>query len=88
VAVDGSKFDGTGLENVQMGHIHVPDVLGGASAGGRKGLSVRGDGVVPALREGLIRVLNPLLGIEDLFEGLRKSVILAEDLRKPACRFC
>lgn len=31
VAVDGSKLDGTGFVNVQMGHIQLPDEIGGAA---------------------------------------------------------
>lgn len=35
VAVAGSKFDGTGFENVQIGHIQVVFFAGAGSEGGR-----------------------------------------------------
>jgi len=44
VAIVGSKLDGTGLENEQMGHTQVPTSTGGAAAvtpEGRNGLGDR-----------------------------------------------
>jgi hypothetical protein len=85
-AVEGSKFDGTGFEKEQIGHIHVPVLLGKGSELGRwKGLSARaGDAV--ALLEGPLRLDTPRVCIDDRLVGLGTRVILAEDLRKPACR--
>lgn len=53
----GSKFDGTGFENEQIGHIQVAMLVGeGSDAGKRNGLSVRDNGVAVALLEGGFRV--------------------------------
>jgi hypothetical protein len=58
-AVCGSKFEGTGFEKEQIGHIHVPVLFGAGSEVGRwKGLSIRaGDAV--ALREGPLTLESP-----------------------------
>jgi len=48
LAVEGSKFDGTGLEKLQMVQTHVAVLDGtGSTGGGRMGLSVRWAGEVP-----------------------------------------
>lgn len=53
LAVCGSKFEGTGFENVQIGHIHVALFEGAGSAEGTwKGLSALDAGDAVALREG------------------------------------
>lgn len=85
-AVEGSKLEGTGFEKEQIGHIHVPVLLGEGSELGRwKGLPTRaGDAV--ALLEGPLRLDTPRVCIDDLLVGFGTSVILADDLRKPACR--
>jgi hypothetical protein len=85
LAVFGSKFDGTGLEWLQIVQIQVALLVGGGSGVGRwKGLSALARGVEVALRECVLRSDMALFCIEDRFEGFGTSVILAEDLRKPA----
>jgi hypothetical protein len=82
LAVEGSKFDGTGLEKLQMVQTHVAVLAGGGSTGGAlMGLSVRVTdeelpfpGATPGDRDCR----------EDRFVALGISVILADDLRKPA----
>jgi hypothetical protein len=73
-AREGSKFEGTGFENEQIGHTHVALCWGAAGAG----LAWRG-GVPAAEATG---AGEPR---ESCLIGLGYSVILAEDLRKPAC---
>ena len=72
-AVEGSKFDGTGLEKEHMGHTHVA-LSGGVDAGA--GLPRR-SGVMGVL---LVRG-GPW---ESRLDGLGKRVTFGEDLRKPA----
>lgn len=49
----GSKFDGTGFENEQIGHIHVAFLFGaGSEEGTWKGVSDLDDSDAVALREG------------------------------------
>lgn len=69
----GSKLEGTGFEKEQIGHTHV--ALGGGGAGA--GLPCRG-GVDDALWG---EAATPRVSC---FRGFGKSVILAEDFRKPA----
>lgn len=84
VAVEGSKFDGTGLENVHMGQIQVALLAAVGSAGGRwKGLSVRVVGEDVALREGEFKAVT-LFWADILLEGLGTRVTFGEDLRNPA----
>lgn len=80
VAVAGSKFEGTGLENEQIGHIQVAELAGeGSGVGKWKLLPVidKGDAVV--LLEGLLRCWA-----DGRLEGLGTRVIFAEDFKKPA----
>jgi hypothetical protein len=85
LAVCGSKFDGTGFDNEQMGHIHVAVLLGGGSGFGRwNELSVRDDGDAVALLEGVATLDIARFWIDDRFEGFGTRVIFAEDFRKPA----
>lgn len=74
-ATAGSKLDGTGFEKEQMGQTHV--ALAGAGAGA--GLPWR-DGVDD--EELWTGAETPRVRC---LEGFGKSVILADDLRKPAC---
>ena len=86
VAVCGSKFDGTGFEKEQIGHIQVAVLAGGGSGFDRwNGLSVRDKGDALALLEGVERLDIARFCTEDRFEGLGMRVIFAEDFRKPAC---
>lgn len=82
LAVEGSKFDGTGLEKLQMVQTQVAVLAGGGSTGGiLMGLSVRvaGEGVpLPGATPG-DRVCR-----EERLVALGISVILADDLRNPA----
>lgn len=73
-AVEGSKFEGTGLEKEHMGHTQVALGLG---VGAGAGLACRSgvDGAV------LARTAGPR--DRDL-EGFGKRVTFADDLRKPA----
>lgn len=76
LAVVGSKFDGTGLEKLQMLQTHVAELGGGVSTGGtRKGLSTLCAGEAVPLRDGWSDARLLVLGTK---------VILGEDLRKPA----
>lgn len=92
VAVAGSKFDGTGLENEQIGHIHV--ALTGFGEGawcvaadwgrGESGFTgCRVDGCGTAGLAVALRVLSLLF-----FCGLGYIVIFADDFKKPACNAC
>ena len=84
VAVEGSKFVGTGFENVHMGQTQVALLDAVGSAGGRrKGLSVRVVGDDVALREGELRAAV-LFWTDILLEGFGTRVIFGDDLRKPA----
>lgn len=89
VAVAGSKFDGTGLENVQIGHIHVALTgLGegawcGAADCGRGDCGFTGCRVDACGKAGLAVALRALSGLP--FCGLGYIVIFAEDFKKPAC---
>lgn len=92
VAVAGSKFDGTGLEKEQIGHIHVAwtDFGEGARCGaancgrGESGFTgCRVDGCGTAGLAVALRVL-PLL----FFCGFGYIVIFADDFKKPACNAC
>lgn len=76
VAVDGSKFEGMGLENVQIGQIHVAftNVDADGFTNGAE-FCTRGDCDLDRLL-----VFEPEL----FLSGLGCSVILGEDLRKPA----
>jgi hypothetical protein len=84
LAVEGSKFDGTGLGKLQMVQTQVAVLAGAGSTGGALlGLSVRVAGEEV-----------PLPGAspgdrgwsDERFVALGIRVILAEDLRKPAWR--
>lgn len=89
VAVAGSKFDGTGLENEQIGQIHV--TLTGFGVGGWYGAVDwgRGDSGFTGWRDdawanaGLAVALRGLSGL--FFCGLENIVIFGEDFKKPAC---
>lgn len=88
-AVAGSKFEGTGFENVQMVQTHVAVLGGGCSTGGAlKGLSARCSGDAVPLRGGV----NPRPGerdcSDDRLDGLGTKVTFADDLRNPACISC
>ena len=91
MTVPGSKFEGTGFENEQIGHIHVPlDCLVGTGAtSDPRGLLVRDTGEEPMDEycEGAACLLGcsrkgrgpaPCLG------GLGNRVTLGDDLRNPA----
>lgn len=89
LAVAGSKFEGTGFEKLQMVHTHVAELAGDGSTGaGLRGLSDRGTG------EEVLSLGEPVPAAGDLdcneerLVGLGIKVILAEDLRKPACSTC
>ncbi len=82
--VCGSKFEGTGFEKEQIGHIQVPVRLAGSGVGRWKGLSAR-DGDAVALLEGPLKLDIPRVCIEDLLAGFGTRVILADDFKKPAC---
>ncbi len=81
-AVDGSKFDGTGFEKLQMVQTQVAVAEGGVSGGGiRIGLPVLCDGDAPSLP----KTSPGDRGCrEERFVALGISVILADDLRNPA----
>lgn len=79
-AVAGSKFEGTGFENVHIGHIHVALVVG---AGAGDGVNARIG--LPRLSGGVDDGLCGALPDSDVrFDGLGYKVTFAEDLRKPA----
>ena len=81
----GSKFEGTGFEKEQIGHIQVPVLVGGGSEVGRwNGLSVRDNGDAVALLDGAARPDTDRFCTEDRLEGLGTSVIFADDFKKPA----
>jgi hypothetical protein len=85
LAVVGSKFDGTGLEKVQMGQTQVALFAGAGSDGGRwKGLSVRRAGEAVALLEGGDNPAACLFCVDNRVEGFGTNVILAEDFKNPA----
>lgn len=87
VAVAGSKLEGTGLENEQMGQIHVAFTGFGAGDAPRETCRAAEDGCAGEV---------PLTWVENgpafvpcgcprpCFCGLGYIVILGEDLRKPA----
>jgi hypothetical protein len=82
LAVEGSKLDGTGLEKLQMVQTHVAVLAWGGSTGGALiGLSVR-------VTDEELPFPDASPGDrgcrEDRFVALGISVILADDLRKPA----
>jgi hypothetical protein len=74
LAVEGSKLDGTGLENEHIGHTHVA-LEGGTEAGAG----------LPCL-SGVVGAVLASAGVprDNCFEGFGKRVILAEDLMNPA----
>lgn len=81
-AVVGSKFEGTGFEKLQIGHIQVAVVVGEGSGVGRWNWpSTRDNGDELALRDGSSRFGTR---VSVRFGGLGTSVIFAEDLRNPA----
>jgi len=81
----GSKFEGTGFEKEQIGHIQVAVLAAGGSETGRwNGLSVRDNGDAVALLEGAVRFDTARFCTDDRLEGLGTSVIFAEDFKKPA----
>lgn len=83
----GSKFDGTGLEKLQIVQTHVAWLAGGGFAGpGLKGLSVRGTGEAALLFEGMLPTADDLDCREDRFVGFGISVTFADDLINPAYR--
>lgn len=85
VAVAGSKFDGTGFENVQIGQIQVAFFAGASSEGGRLNeWPERAVGPADVLRAGELSAAV-LLWKGDFLGGLGTRVIFGEDLRKPAC---
>lgn len=85
LAVCGSKLDGTGFEKLQIGHIQVPLLLGGAAGVGRwNGLSDREGDEVELLERPLRFDTARLCMIEERLRGLGIRVILAEDFKKPA----
>lgn len=75
----GSKLEGTGLEKEHIGHTQVA-----LAGGGGAGLPCRG-GVLDEAGGGGGGAEMPR---DSCFKGLGNSVILAEDLRKPACGGC
>jgi hypothetical protein len=85
-AVAGSKFEGTGFENVQIGQTQVALCEGvgtGEDVRERSGLPFSG-----VVESGLCVV--PVGNGEPrggCFKGFGKRVILGEDFRKPACLF-
>lgn len=83
--VCGSKFEGTGFEKEQIGHIQVAVLAGAGSDDGRwNGLSLRDNGDAVALLEGAVRLDIVRFCTEDRLEGLGTRVIFAEDFKKPA----
>jgi hypothetical protein len=84
--VSGSKFEGTGFEKEQIGHIHVAVLAGvGSDVGRWKGLSLRDNGDAVALLEGgTVRLDIARFCTEDRLEGFGTRVIFAEDFKKPA----
>lgn len=95
LAVAGSKFDGREFENEHIGHIQVTFCCLEALDTGdtpRCGLALRAKRDAVGLRDGAWLegedpgVLDPLRNcIDDLLLGLGYNVILADDLRNPAC---
>lgn len=86
LAVAGSKFEGTGFEKLQMVHTHVAELAGDGSTGaGRRGLSDRGTGELLLSLGEPVPAAGDLDWREERLVGLGIKVILAEDLRKPAC---
>jgi len=84
-AVVGSKFDGTGLEKVQIGQTQVALLAGAGSDGGRwKGLSARRAGEAVALLEGVDNPATCLFCVDNRVEGFGTNVILEEDFKNPA----
>ena len=85
MAVIGSKLDGTGFENVQIGQTHVALLAGAGSGGGRwKGLSAREAGEAFALLEGVLSPAMFLFCVDDRLGGFGISVTLGEDFKNPA----
>lgn len=89
MAVAGSKLDGTGLENEQIGHIHV--ALTGFGEGAWCGAADcgRGDDGFTGCRVDVCGTAGLAVALWALsllpFCGLGYIVIFAEDFRKPAC---
>ena len=88
LAVVGSKLDGIGLEKVQIGQIQVAfwDLEGVETGVCRRGESLRGVGA--AILGDCRPERVPTAEGRDWFTlgVLGKRVILADDLRKPACQ--
>lgn len=85
LAVAGSKFEGTGFENEQIGHIHVAELAGAGSGVGKwKVPPVIDKGEAVELLEGLLRPEMIRFWADGRLEGFGTSVIFAEDFRKPA----
>ena len=83
--VCGSKFEGTGFENEQIGHIQVPVLAGAGSDVGRwNGLSLRVNGDAVALLDGAVRLDIARFCTDDRLEGFGTRVIFADDFKKPA----
>lgn len=88
LALLGSKLEGTGLENEQIGHTHVA----GPRVGTGEGAFARADGEAVRLRAGESINVSGLEGLNVLrickdacFVGFGYNVTFGEDLRKPAC---
>lgn len=83
----GSKFEGTGFEKLQMVHTHVAELAGDGSTGADlRGLSDRGTGELLLSLGEPVPAAGVLGWTDERLVGLGIKVILAEDLRKPACR--
>lgn len=81
----GSKFEGTGFEKEQMGHIHVAELAEeGSEVGIWKVSSLLDNGEAVELLEGLLKLEIMRFCTDDRLAGFGTSVIFAEDFRKPA----
>lgn len=91
VAIVGSKFEGTGLENEQMGHTHVPTTTGSIAV---ETVDERNGLVDLEVGEDADASLWNCIGCgatdfvplpKPRFNGFGNRVTLADDLRNPAC---
>lgn len=87
-AVRGSKFDGTGFENVQIVQTHVAVLAEGWSTGGALGLSARWSGEAVPFLDSVEPRLGERVCSDDRLEGLGIKVTFADDFRNPAYISC
>lgn len=78
----GSKFDGTGLEKLQMVHTQVAEVMFEGAGAGREEASALVDD--SPLRWGLSALEVPRVRTDGRLGGFGTSVTLGDDFKKPA----